>query len=170
MSCSGRRLKHPIMMFVAVWAALLISVRRSDANAGPLVGETRFCPARDFCITLLDEVRASAGLCVVIPCSFTTNSGFYPQQLVWYKCDQSKGRCGDTDVVFHTDPSSTTTVQPGYKGRVSLLESDLWYRNCSIIINDLTESDSGRYQLRVNGLGGLIHFCIHQEQLSMLEI
>lgn len=90
----------------------------------------------------------------MIPCSFTTASGFTPSSIVWYKCDPSEDRCGDSDIIFHsrkTNINAQSKVQSGFKGRVSSLEPDVSLRNCSIMINDLNESDSGSYQLRVNG-------------------
>uniref|UniRef100_A0A665UWD3 Ig-like domain-containing protein n=1 Tax=Echeneis naucrates TaxID=173247 RepID=A0A665UWD3_ECHNA len=71
---------------------------------------------------------SEAGLCVVIPCSFTTNYWFKSRDLVWY-----------------------TNIQSEFRGRVSLLEPDVRQKTCSFIINDLKESDSGSYQFRVNG-------------------
>ncbi|XP_028428478.1 sialic acid-binding Ig-like lectin 10 [Perca flavescens] len=132
-------------MFVLIWATLLFSVRDTGAS----VGGTPFCDNR-FCITLSGEITAEAGLCVVIPCSFTTSYYFTPQNIVWYKCEPSKQKCSDPDIIFHTNKNNNKT-QSGFKGRVSLLEPDVSRRNCSIIVNDLTESDSGSYQLRVNG-------------------
>ncbi|XP_043972325.1 sialic acid-binding Ig-like lectin 5 [Gambusia affinis] len=103
-----------------------------------------------YCITLNEgEISAEAGLCVVIPCSFTTADGFTPKSIVWFKCDSWKGRCGDPDKVFHINRNK---VPPEFLGRVLQLDPDVSQGNCSIMINDLTTSDSGSYQLRVNGL------------------
>lgn len=103
-----------------------------------------------FCVFFPEEeIQAEAGLCVVIPCSFSTPYSFKPQNMVWFKCDASKLKCTESDIIFHLNRRK---VQDGFKERVSLLEPDLLHENCSIIVNDLTESDSGSYQLRLNGL------------------
>ncbi|XP_034730829.1 sialic acid-binding Ig-like lectin 14 [Etheostoma cragini] len=134
-------------MLVLIWATLLFSVRDTGAS----VEGTPFCD-KGFCITLSKgEITAEAGLCVVIPCSFNTSDGFTPQHIVWYKCEPSKQKCTDSDIIFHTNKSNNK-IQPGFKRRVSLLEPDVSQRNCSIIVNDITESDSGSYQLRVISL------------------
>lgn len=103
-----------------------------------------------FCVSLPEEdIKAEAGLCVTIPCSFYTPHSFTPQNMVWFKCDSSKSKCGESDIIFHNNERK---VQDGFKKRVSLFQPDVRLKNCSIIINDLTESDSGSYQLRLNGL------------------
>ncbi|XP_056300659.1 sialic acid-binding Ig-like lectin 5 [Pseudoliparis swirei] len=135
-------------MFVLIWTALLFCVRDVTADTGESVKGLQTC-GKGFCITLSEgEITAEAGLCVVIPCSFTTGHGFTPQYMVWFKCEPFKTKCGD--IIFHTNKNNKK-VQSEFLGRVSLLEPDVMKRNCSIIINNLTESDSGFYQLRVNG-------------------
>ncbi|XP_071325158.1 hemicentin-1-like [Trachinotus anak] len=146
-------LKHQIRMFVLIWATLFFFMRHSDADTGASVGGKQLCSTwpYGYCITLPEgEITAEAGLCVVIPCSFTTVYDFTPQNLVWYKCEPAKHRCSDSDMIFHTNKNNMK-VQSEFRGRVSLLEPDVSQNNCSIIINDLKESDSGSYQLRVNG-------------------
>ncbi|XP_053182667.1 sialic acid-binding Ig-like lectin 5 [Scomber japonicus] len=141
-------------MFVLIWAAFLLSVKCSIADEGASVGQKNVCQIQGYCITLPEgEITAEAGLCVVIPCSFTTDYTFTPQHIVWYKCEPSKGKCDDSDIIFNTNKNNQE-VQPGFKGRVSLLETDLSQKTCSIVINDLTESDSGSYQFRVIGTKG----------------
>uniref|UniRef100_A0A8C6LXW6 Ig-like domain-containing protein n=1 Tax=Nothobranchius furzeri TaxID=105023 RepID=A0A8C6LXW6_NOTFU len=94
-----------------------------------------------YCVTLNDGVvTAEAGLCAVIPCSF--KSAFTSSKIIWYKCEALK--CEDSDGVFASKES---------EGRVSLLESAISKKNCSIRINNLIASDSGSYQLRVEGCG-----------------
>ncbi|XP_053289515.1 sialic acid-binding Ig-like lectin 12 [Pleuronectes platessa] len=139
-------------MFVLIWATLLFSVRVSDAETGSSVWGKQSCPLTDYCITLVEgEITAEAGLCVVIPCSFTVPEDIKVLHIVWFKCESTKQRCGHGDMIFHSKTFSDK-VQSEFKGRVSLLESDVSQKNCSIIVNDLKESDSGTYQLRVNTL------------------
>ena len=107
------------------------------------------CPLNGYCITLNEgEITGEAGLCVVIPCSFTTSSNFILRNIVWSKCEPGRN-CKDSDVIFGTN--NNRRFQPEFRGRVSLLEPDLSQNNCSIIINDVKESDSGSYELRVLG-------------------
>ncbi|XP_073340762.1 uncharacterized protein [Pagrus major] len=135
-------------MFVLIWAALLFSVKCSKVGTG--ASAIRNPCQNGFCITLHEEnITAEAGLCAVIPCSFTS-SGFTPEHMVWYKCEPNR-KCNDSGVIFHTNKSNKK-VQPQFEGRVSLLQSDVSQNNCSIIINDLTVADSGLYHSRVKGV------------------
>uniref|UniRef100_A0AAQ6AN97 Ig-like domain-containing protein n=1 Tax=Amphiprion ocellaris TaxID=80972 RepID=A0AAQ6AN97_AMPOC len=134
-------------MIVLIWATLLLSVRGSSAETA----EKQHCNSYGYCVTLTEgELTAEAGLCVVIPCSFTTAYGFRPRTIVWYKCEPSKQQCDDSEMIFHPNKNNQN-VQSGFRRRVSLLEPDVRQNNCSIIINNLSDSDSGSYQLRVNG-------------------
>lgn len=116
---------------------------------GQLLTMTERC-RNGFCISFPEEeIKANAGLCFVLPCSFTTPNSFTPLNMVWFKCESSKSKFGKSDIILH---SNIRNVQNGFKGRVSLLEPNINRRNCSIMVSDLTESDSGFYQLRLNGV------------------
>uniref|UniRef100_A0A3P8NEX7 B-cell receptor CD22 n=1 Tax=Astatotilapia calliptera TaxID=8154 RepID=A0A3P8NEX7_ASTCA len=107
---------------------------------------------RKYCVTLSErELTAEAGLCVVVPCSFTTGVGFTPKHIVWYKCEASQKLCSEPDIIFHSNKITDKKAQAEFEGRVSRLEPDVTQKNCSIIINELKESDSGSYQFRVTG-------------------
>uniref|UniRef100_A0A673A4B6 Sialic acid-binding Ig-like lectin 13 n=1 Tax=Sphaeramia orbicularis TaxID=375764 RepID=A0A673A4B6_9TELE len=134
-----------VKMFVLIWSILLCLVTASSADPGASAMTELQC-FFGFCISLSEgEITADAGLCAVIHCSFTFAPDFEVSSAAWYKCNQSEIACRE---IFH---SKKNKVQLHFRGRVSLLEPDLNQRNCSIIINDLDQSDSGTYQLRVNG-------------------
>ncbi|XP_035764005.1 sialic acid-binding Ig-like lectin 14 [Neolamprologus brichardi] len=138
-------------MFVLIWANLFFSVKGSIVDTGASAWGQQHCVGR-YCVTLSErELTAEAGLCVVIPCSFTTADEFTPKHTVWYKCEASQHSCSDDEIIFHSNKNTDKKVQSGFEGRVSCLEPDVSQNNCSIIINDLKESDSGSYQLRVTG-------------------
>ncbi|XP_053182855.1 sialic acid-binding Ig-like lectin 5 [Scomber japonicus] len=127
-------------------------------------GEGETCDNKEYCIALSEEIiTAESGLCVVIPCSFTTAADdFTVKNIIWYKCDGDKANC-DLNKIF--DTSETNKKQTG---RVSLLEPDPSKKNCSIVINDLTKSDSGSYQLTVNGaLGGKESECTFSRKTTV---
>lgn len=123
-------------MFVFIWVSLLFTVEVTSKTF----------TEHGHSVTLSDrEIRAEAGLCVVIPCHLIATRSFMPQSVAWSKCQRSKSRCQDSDVIFN---SADHSLYAGFRGRLSLL--DKFPNNCSIIINDLTESDSGSYQLSVD--------------------
>ncbi|XP_039886438.1 sialic acid-binding Ig-like lectin 10 isoform X3 [Simochromis diagramma] len=128
-------------MFVLIWAIFLLCVCAETGTSQQCSGQ--------YCITLSETLTAEAGLCVVIPCSFATGFGFTPKHIVWYKCEANSRCVYDDEIIFHS--KNNIRVQYGFEGRVSLLEPDIRQKNCSIIINDLKESDSGLYRIRVNG-------------------
>ncbi|XP_013770800.1 vascular cell adhesion protein 1-like isoform X2 [Pundamilia nyererei] len=131
-------------MFVLIWATLLFSSAETAWGQQHCVGR--------YCVTLSEqELTAEAGLCVVIPCSFTTADAFTPKHTVWYKCEASQHSCSDADIIFQSNKNTDKKAQAAFEGRVSRLEPDVTQKNCSIIINDLKESDSGSYQFRVTG-------------------
>nr|XP_057939412.1 sialic acid-binding Ig-like lectin 5 [Doryrhamphus excisus]XP_057939413.1 sialic acid-binding Ig-like lectin 5 [Doryrhamphus excisus] len=131
-------------MFGLIWTTLLVHLS-SSKGASQGDGDCM----KGFCILLSKpQIRSEAGLCAVLPCSYSA-ARFSPHSVVWFKCDPAKARCSDWEIVFHS--KNEDKVMDAYKGRVSLLEEDVSRKNCSIIINDLNQSDSGSYQLRVNG-------------------
>uniref|UniRef100_A0A8C7NJC8 B-cell receptor CD22 n=1 Tax=Oncorhynchus mykiss TaxID=8022 RepID=A0A8C7NJC8_ONCMY len=93
------------------------------------------------------EITAEKGLCAVISCTFTHPDNIKPTAAMWFKCP-TKGKCDkDKNTMFHSNTPSK--AQEGIKQRVSLLETDLTKKNCSVIINDIRETDAGEYQFRL---------------------
>ncbi|XP_026227860.1 sialic acid-binding Ig-like lectin 5 [Anabas testudineus] len=135
-------------MFVLIWMSLVFCAK------GTVVVKIKNCQTGSYCITLPEgEITAEAGLCVVLPCSFTNDAAHDVTGLIWYKCNSAiKERCDISEtgkLIFNS--SSNENNEPEFRGRVSLLEPDVTEKNCSIFINDLRKSDSGSYQLRLVG-------------------
>ncbi|XP_055359192.1 uncharacterized protein LOC114842457 [Betta splendens] len=139
-----------IRMCVLLWTALLFYVRGISCDGAAL---KQHCQTGSYCISLSERrTTAEAGLCAVIPCSFTADAGFNVTQLMWYKCgSQSLIKCDQIHGLVFNSSNKSAVFQSGFGGRVSLLEPDLSLRNCSIIISDLRQSDSGSFQLRLCG-------------------
>uniref|UniRef100_A0A674CYA1 Ig-like domain-containing protein n=1 Tax=Salmo trutta TaxID=8032 RepID=A0A674CYA1_SALTR len=98
---------------------------------------------------LWSEITAENGLCAVISCTFTHPDNIKPTAAIWFKC-HTNDRCDqDRNIIFHSETPSK--AQEGFKQRVSLLETDLTKKNCSVIINDIRENDAGEYQFRLPG-------------------
>nr|XP_023844975.1 sialic acid-binding Ig-like lectin 5 isoform X5 [Salvelinus alpinus] len=134
-------------MWVLIWAALLLSLtERTTCQRQPQSPPPRtalpwtiaFSPAK---------ITGEKGLCAVISCTFNHAENFKPTAAIWFKCPK-KGKCDqDEDIIIHSETPSK--AQEGYKQRVSLLETDLTKKNCSVIINDIRENDTGQYQFRL---------------------
>ncbi|XP_029593412.1 sialic acid-binding Ig-like lectin 5 isoform X1 [Salmo trutta] len=133
-------------MWVLIWAALLFSLTEratcQKLAAPPTASPWNiiFSPA---------EITAENGLCAVISCTFTHPDNIKPTAAIWFKC-HTNDRCDqDRNIIFHSETPSK--AQEGFKQRVSLLETDLTKKNCSVIINDIRENDAGEYQFRLPG-------------------
>ncbi|XP_042345091.1 sialic acid-binding Ig-like lectin 16 [Plectropomus leopardus] len=138
-------------MFPLIWVTLLFVVRGNSANKVASSRETK-CSQNGLGVTVSGaEITAEAGLCIMIPCNITTDPGFTLECAVLHKCDPSQQNCSVSDKILHL-VNTSLNAQSGSRGRVSFLEPDLNQRNCSIIINDVTASDSGSYQLRLHGI------------------
>uniref|UniRef100_A0A3B5QKB9 Ig-like domain-containing protein n=1 Tax=Xiphophorus maculatus TaxID=8083 RepID=A0A3B5QKB9_XIPMA len=82
---------------------------------------------------------AAAGQCVVLECSFENNVTSF----TWCKNGQS-GECNLQ--IFNS--SNNSTVDSKILGRVTMLEPDLKKKNCSILITNLTTTDTGVYKVK----------------------
>uniref|UniRef100_A0A4W5LQ91 B-cell receptor CD22 n=1 Tax=Hucho hucho TaxID=62062 RepID=A0A4W5LQ91_9TELE len=72
---------------------------------------------------------------------------FKPITAIWFKCPTNDKCEKDKNIIFHSETPSK--VKQGFKQRVSLLETDLTKKNCSVIINNIRENDAGEYQFRL---------------------
>ncbi|XP_042168234.1 uncharacterized protein LOC112223834 isoform X2 [Oncorhynchus tshawytscha] len=131
-------------MWVLILAALLFSLTER-ATCRKLAAPPT---ASSWTITVSPaEITAEKGLCAVISCTFTHPDNIKPTAAVWFKCP-TKGKC-DEDKIRIVHSNKPSKAQEGYKQRVSLLETDLTKKNCSVIINDIRENDAGEYQFRL---------------------
>ncbi|XP_023835977.1 sialic acid-binding Ig-like lectin 12 isoform X1 [Salvelinus sp. IW2-2015] len=132
-------------MWVLIWAALLFSLtgratcqRQQQSPPTASTWTITFSPA---------EITAEKGLCAVISCTFTHPDDIKPTTAIWFKCPRN-GKCDKNKInIFHSETPHKT--QEDFKQRVSLLETDLTKKNCSVIINDIRDNDAGEYQFRM---------------------
>ncbi|XP_041728578.1 sialic acid-binding Ig-like lectin 5 [Coregonus clupeaformis] len=133
-------------MWVLIWAALLLSLtERTTCNKQPPPPPPIASP---WTITFSPaEITAEKGLCAVISCTFSHAENFNPTAAIWFKCPEN-GKCDqDENIIIHSETPSK--AQEGYRKRVSLLETDMTKKNCSVIINNIRKNDSGEYQFRL---------------------
>lgn len=112
---------------------------------GPSTSVRKYC-SDNLCVTLNEaEVSAEAGLCAVIPCSFPDILFAGLSQIYWFKCESAE-ECNNPVMIFQHNRQFDNTLN----ANVSLLEyNDSYAKTCSIIISDLTESDSGSYYPKI---------------------
>ncbi|KAM9512361.1 uncharacterized protein ACWYII_046328 isoform 2-T3 [Salvelinus alpinus] len=134
-------------MWVLIWAALLLSLtERTTCQRQPQPPPPRTASPWTIASSPA-KITGQKGLCAVISCTFNHAENFKPTAAIWFKCPKN-GKCDqDEDIIIHSETPSK--AQEGYKQRVSLLETDLTKKNCSVIINDIRENDTGEYQFRL---------------------
>lgn len=118
--------------FVRISHFLWWSVSMFPLFTDPSTSVRTHCANR-LCVTVEEEVSAEAGLCVVIPCSFSGFPFVKLPKISFFKCGSTQ-EC-DNPVMF---PAHYSRFQ-------ALMDYEPLSKDCSIILNDLTESDSGSY-------------------------
>ncbi|XP_054903044.1 uncharacterized protein LOC129370854 [Poeciliopsis prolifica] len=132
-------------MLALTWVTLLFATGISES----VQSNDKTCDGKTFTITLKPTNQiAAAGRCVVLECSFENNVTSF----TWSKNNQSGE--GKTPIF---NSSTNTSADSGIMKRVSLLEPDVKKKNCSIIIKNLTTSDTGVYQVTAIDENGCTH-------------
>ncbi|XP_008429451.1 sialic acid-binding Ig-like lectin 7 [Poecilia reticulata] len=133
-------------MFALIWVTLLFTA------TGSVQSDNKTCDGKTSTLTLKrTNQTAAAGQCVVFECSFENNVTSF----AWFKTDQSR-ECNIQ--IFNCNKNTTSDSKIGLKGRMSLLEPDLKKKNCSIIIKNLTTSDTGVYEIRAVTADNCTHY------------
>ncbi|NXO76511.1 SN protein, partial [Sitta europaea] len=111
-----------------------------------------------------ESLQASAGSCLVVPCTFsypagvTTSAGIVA---IWYKDYE-----GQRLLVFHS--AAPKDVDPQFGGRAQLL-GDPRARNCTLLLRGATPGDSGPYRFRFEIVNGDRWSAVRDVTLSVSE-
>ncbi|XP_040276528.1 sialic acid-binding Ig-like lectin 16 isoform X2 [Bufo bufo] len=93
------------------------------------------CEANGYQITVSGEFRAQAGLCVHVPCTFTSARTISRSARgLWYRPRSSE------------ELVASTTWRP--EGRM-FFTGEVWKGDCSLFINDVRQNDGNSYQFRL---------------------
>ncbi|XP_016836295.1 sialic acid-binding Ig-like lectin 10 isoform X1 [Cricetulus griseus] len=102
---------------------------------------------RRYFLQVTRTVKVQEGLCIVVPCSFSTPGnhwvGTVPAYGYWFK-----GPRNPVPTVFVATNDKYKKIEPASQGRFQLL-GDLPKRNCSLMIKDVQWRDSTNYFFRV---------------------
>ncbi|XP_032413572.1 myelin-associated glycoprotein-like [Xiphophorus hellerii] len=131
-------------MLALIWVTLLCS---TTGMPGLVQSDNKTCEDKTFTLPLKPTNQtAAAGQYVVLECSLENKA---VTSFAWCKNGQS-GECNLA--IFNS--SNNSTVDSKILGRVTILEPDLKKKNCSIIITNLTTTDTGVYQVKAEAANG----------------
>ncbi|XP_053560304.1 sialoadhesin [Bombina bombina] len=95
----------------------------------------------DWVVENPDGLLSVSGSCLLIPCSFNYPSDMQPNNgivMIWYKNFDS-----EKTLVYHPNEE----IDAAFKGRVEML-GDSTQKNCTLLIKNVNEQDSGNYRFR----------------------
>ncbi|KAL0984795.1 hypothetical protein UPYG_G00147010 [Umbra pygmaea] len=126
-------------MYILIWTTVLLTVLTTCTGQAEKPG---------FSIKLNpEEITVQTGLCAVVSCTFNHPASFKAIATLWLKCAEDGSSCSDKNIIVQSNTNSK--VMEEYQQRVSLLETDVTKKNCSVIINNIKKSDEGYYALRL---------------------
>ncbi|XP_077112433.1 sialic acid-binding Ig-like lectin 13 [Ranitomeya variabilis] len=111
----------------------------------------------DYTITMLSRVTAQVGLCVYIPCTFTTKSNIIngASTIGFWRINESlAGTVASTD-----NPSGRMF----FTGKIS-------DRDCSFLINDVLKSDENSYYFRLEQRDDKYSYIRYQSRLTVTDL